>query len=96
MAVRIIIKKFPARKVEKGTMKQNEVSAEVTLKPKNKEQKKKSKEMNTLTKEQIAQAENLMGQMNAVKVVKKDRSLIERTESSKIVVTEDNRQVLND
>ena len=31
-----------------------------------------------------------------VKVVKKDKGLIERTESSKIVLTEDNRQVLND
>jgi hypothetical protein len=31
-----------------------------------------------------------------VKIVKKDRGLIERTESSKIILTEDNRQVLND
>lgn len=31
-----------------------------------------------------------------VKVVKKDRGLIERVESSKIILTEDNRQMLND
>ena len=31
-----------------------------------------------------------------VKIVKKDKGLIERTKSSKIVLTEDNRQVLND
>ena len=48
--------------------------------------------------EQIEKAENLANTLNSneVKVVKKDRGLIERTESSKIVLTEDNRQVLND
>ena len=40
-----------------------------------------------------AQASNLAGN---VKVTKKDRSIIERAESSKIILTEDNRQILND
>lgn len=31
-----------------------------------------------------------------VKILKKDRGLIERTESSRLVLTEDNRQVLED
>ena len=33
---------------------------------------------------------------NDVKYLKKDKGLIERTESSKIILTEDNRQVLTD
>ena len=49
--------------------------------------------------ERVNKAEEIMKNMKAanhVKVVKKDKGLIERTESSKIVLTEDNRQVLND
>lgn len=62
--------------------------------PKNKGKKAKE-DMN----EKVNKAEEIMNNMvaaNNVKVVKKDRGLIERTESSKIVLTEDNRQVLND
>ena len=61
---------------------------------KNNKQKKED-----MTLEQIEKAEVLAQNLEApqkVKVVKKDRGLIERTESSKIVLTEDNRQVLND
>ena len=57
--------------------------------------KKKEKAMD----ERVNKAEEIMNNMKAanhVKVVKKDKGLIERTESSKIVLTEDNRQVLND
>ena len=57
--------------------------------------KKDKKEM--ITKEQISAIEAAAeGLKPEVKVVKKDRGLIERTESSKIIITEDNRQVLND
>jgi hypothetical protein len=59
---------------------------------------KKRKNNDMITESQIAnaeeQAENLIS--SPVKVVKKDRGLIERAESSKIILTEDNRQVLND
>ena len=60
--------------------------------------KKNKKEENEedMTTEQFNQVEALVNDINAVKVVKKDRGLIERTESSKIILTEDNRQVLND
>ena len=60
--------------------------------------KKKSKKGNDMTiNEKIDAAEAVMDMMAPeVKVVKKDRGLIERTESSKIILTEDNRQVLND
>lgn len=62
---------------------------------KNNKKRKKSNEMNT--SEKIATAEAVLDAMAPeVKVVKKDRGLIERTESSKIILTEDNRQVLND
>lgn len=63
--------------------------------------KKNNKQKNEkdMTLEGIERAEALAQNLDApkeVKVVKKDRGLIERTESSKIVLTEDNRQVLND
>ena len=62
---------------------------------KNNKKRKKNNEMNT--NEKIATAEAVLNAMEPeVKVVKKDRGLIERTESSKIILTEDNRQVLND
>lgn len=57
------------------------------------------KEKQEAMDEKINRAEEIMNNMKAanhVKVVKKDKGLIERTESSKIVLTEDNRQVLND
>lgn len=61
------------------------------------ENKKTKKSSDMLTNEQIENAEAIVNAMEPeVKVVKKDRGLIERTESSKIILTEDNRQVLND
>ena len=54
-------------------------------------------EIKKLDKSQISTIEDAVKNMQPeVKVVKKDRGLIERTESSKIIITEDNRQVLND
>lgn len=51
-------------------------------------------------KEKAARIEEIMQNPEAntgrVKRVKKDKGLIERTESSKVVLTEDNRQLLND
>lgn len=61
--------------------------------------KNNSKKLNEEMDERVNKAEEIMNNMKAanhVKVVKKDKGLIERTESSKIVLTEDNRQVLND
>lgn len=51
------------------------------------------------TSEKIAIAQEVLNgqpQTHSVKKVKKDRGLIERTESSKIVLTEDNKELLND
>ena len=77
---------------EKKEVKEEEV---VSSSAKNNKKRKKNNEMNT--NEKIATAEAVLDAMAPeVKVVKKDRGLIERTESSKIILTEDNRQVLND
>lgn len=63
---------------------------------KNKNKEKKDKD-EMITKEDIERMESIADELKPeVKRVKKEKGLIERTESSKIVLTEDNRQVLND
>ncbi len=70
----------------------------VSEKPKKATNKKTKKSKTMKADEQIMAAETVLNDYmpQEVKVVKKDRGLIERTESSKIILTEDNRQVLND
>ena len=65
------------------------------LEEKKSNNKKKNKK-NMVTEEQITSAENMANVLGDTKVIKKDKGLIERTESSKIILTEDNRQLLND
>jgi len=50
------------------------------------------------TSEKIAMAQNVLSgsEPTTVKRVKKDKGLIERTESSKTILTEDNKELLND
>lgn len=51
------------------------------------------------TSEKIAMAQSVLNdniQESPVKRVKKDKGLIERTESSKTILTEDNKELLND
>lgn len=50
------------------------------------------------TKEKIELANQILNnqQQQGVKVIKNDNSLIERTISSKIILTEDNRELLRD
>ena len=52
------------------------------------------------TQEKIMMANAILNKQddltNKVKKVRKDRGLIEKTESSKIILTEDNRELLND
>lgn len=90
MAIRQIVK----YKRKNVPVKNQEQEVAVVENVKNK-QKKSEETMD----ERVNKAEEIMNNMKAanhVKVVKKDKGLIERTESSKIVLTEDNRQVLND
>lgn len=87
-----------AQKEEPVVPSDDEVSLEDEPKQKakgKKNNKKNTEEMNDI--ERIEQAEAIAASMEPeVKKVKTDRGLIERTESSKIILTEDNRQVLND
>ena len=51
------------------------------------------------TSEKIAMAQSVLANEDKtapVKRVKKDKGLIERTESSKTILTEDNKELLND
>lgn len=100
MAIRFIHKNFGKNRayhkssevpVVEEVKKQN-----VSVPKKTKNKKEKIEDDMNITNEQIAAAEMAASNMEGVKVVKKDRGLIERTESSKIILTEDNRQVLND
>jgi hypothetical protein len=87
-------KNIPARVENISALSKTEVTEE-NIPVENNNTKKKEKAMD----ERVNKAEEIMNNMKAanhVKVVKKDKGLIERTESSKIVLTEDNRQVLND
>lgn len=63
----------------------------------------KNKEEIMIDNKKIEQVEDLLNNMEGkpmpkqrVKVDKKDKGIIERTENSKIVLTEDNKMVLND
>lgn len=60
---------------------------------------KVNKKKDIMKLEEIAKAEELVDSINKpekVKVIKKERGLIERTESEKIILAEDNRQILTD
>lgn len=58
--------------------------------------------MNQVDIAKINQAEEILNKLgvpvdeNQIKRIKREKGLIERTESSKIILTEDNRQVLID
>ena len=59
---------------------------------------RENKEVMT-TSEKIAMAQSVLSDATVaapVKRVKKDKGLIERTESSKTILTEDNKELLND
>ena len=74
------------------------IQPKVDKKETNEENKeiKKNKEM---ADERLEKIENIIGSKapkRKVKVEKKDKGLIERTENSTILLTEDNKMVLND
>lgn len=60
--------------------------------------KENNKVMNT--SEKVAMAQEILSKednkKNNVKRLKKDKGLIERTETSKTILTEDNKELLND
>ena len=86
----------PSVVVSSKSQKEDE-EKKVVLSTKQGKNKKSKKSDNMDIKEQLEAAEAAVNSFAPeVKVVKADRGLIERTESSKIILTEDNRQVLND
>lgn len=98
MAIKQVTKFISRRKRVKPVKAEPVANVVAEKKPVTRKNNKKKNEDN-MTLEGIERAEALAQNLDApkeVKVVKKDRGLIERTESSKIVLTEDNRQVLND
>ena len=81
MAIRFIVKSVRKREAVKPVAPIND---------------KKEKKEEVMTAKEINNVEQLLKGDSKVKVVKKERGLIERKESEKVVLTEDNRQVLND
>ena len=103
MGLKFVNKRFMKYKsTEKPQKEKIEPKIEkVEEKPiKKNKQKENNKEINDTTmfdKDKISNIEAITNQMKPeVKYVKKEKGLIERTESSKIILTEDNRQVLTD
>jgi hypothetical protein len=87
---------IPSQKVETKPVveKESDVKVYEVEKPKNNTEKKKAMKQSSITN-----IENLVSQMGpeqTTKRIKKDKGLIERMESEKIMITEDNRQLLND
>ena len=81
---RFIIKHIPSMKPPKSMASGNNIDENKSV---------------MTTEEKIAMAQAaLAGQSQAapVKRVKRDKGLIERTESSKTILTEDNKELLND
>ena len=54
------------------------------------------KEVVMTTDEKVAMAQNVLKPTSNTKRIKKDKGLIERTESSKTILTEDNKELLVD
>ena len=108
MAIQFIKKRFRKRpeyvvpyvvqkEVEPIVEPKEETKEVEEAKPTKTKNNKKNRKEDMINKDQITAIEAAMENMQPeVKVVKADRGLIERTESSKIIITEDNRQVLND
>ena len=79
---RFILKHIPSMKPPKSVVSGNNIDENKSV---------------MTTEEKIAMAQAaLSGQAAPVKRVKKDKGLIERTESSKTILTEDNKELLND
>lgn len=80
----------PTKKSQQKTIKDETLHEEVII-----VEEEKSKEVMD-TKEKIELANTVLGNEPKVKKVKKEKGLIERTESSVTILTEDNRELLKD
>ena len=101
MALRFFKKTHRKDDVYHGIVKQIVVKNNENIQVLNQEKKnkkvKKNDDMNTELDKKIKEAEETLKSMEPqVKVVKTEKGIIERTESSKIILAEDNRQLLID
>lgn len=62
----------------------------------NQDNNKIKKEVVMTTDDKVAMAQNVLKPASNTKRIKKDKGLIERTESSKTILTEDNKELLVD
>lgn len=88
--------KLQIKVFDKNKEATTEPKVQVKKKAKNKVNENRS-DMNT--SEKIAMAKEILGKNNGknnFKILKSDKGLIERTESSKTILTEDNKELLND
>lgn len=95
---RFIIKKKQERKT-KFINKKPSLNEKVEITKKNNIKNKENEQNNVNvmdTKEKIELANQILEQEPKVKRIKKDKGLIERVESSKSILTEDNRELLRD
>ena len=74
----------------------DETVEEVETPQPKKKNNKESKNDSAMDIEQIEKLASEMTPEQTTKRIKKDKGLIERTESSKIMITEDNKQLLTD
>ena len=93
-----MIKRFIKKRINRMPIKVQKPSTEnKVVEVKNNEVKKTEEDM--IIPEQISQAQELVNDMinePVVKKVKKDKGLMEKAGTDKVVLVEDNRQVLND
>lgn len=100
---KFIIKHIDNRKPQISISRNNAVKQPINV-VETKEEKSEVKEENNekvinevmTTSEKVALAQEVLGKTPSVKRMKKDKGLIERTESSKTILTEDNKELLND
>ena len=77
-----------------------QVEEKKTEAPKKKKKNKKTNKKNDMADPKLKEVEELLDKAGVperkVKIEKKDKGLFERTENSTILLTEDNKMVLND
>ena len=91
--------KNPKRKFVRQIQRVFMKNTEKTNETKKVEENKQIKEEKDMSDERLEKIEKIMGEKapkRRVKVEKKDKGLIERTENSTILLTEDNKMLLND
>ena len=99
-----MVKRFILKRINRTPFKINEVGNNIVIdeikdKPKNGNNKTEKKDDDMVTMEQINKAQEIASMINdenvVIKRVKKDKGLMEKTNSEKVVIVEDNRQILN-